>query len=204
MSENLGEKMVYQKIKFILFIILTIGLFSCGDVVDFSNPVSDQNPNGMRWISLPLLEVQTPDGIYFEKVFYTVTKAINGKIGGELELKNSYKGGPLRNVKFEARLTFEENCFDGVRQISMSIQPEYGSAVFEPHGEFNKPAIYNVKFEGLDLKGVDPQNIRFVYMAEDGTYEYIAVDKIKVDVNKGLLQVINAQLPHFSRFGFVN
>ncbi|MBM4175915.1 MAG: hypothetical protein FJ213_07055 [Ignavibacteria bacterium] len=196
--------MVYQKIKFVLFVIVTFGIISCGDVVDFSNPVSNQGPDGRKWISLPLLEVQTPDGIYFEKIFYTATRAINGKIGGELELKNSYTGGPLRNVKFESRLTFEPNSFDDIRLISMTIQPEYGSAVFEPHGGFNKPAIYNVKFEGLDLKGVDPRDVRFVYMAEDGTYEYISVDKIKIDVDKGLLQVINAYLPHFSRFGFVN
>lgn len=195
---------ILKTIKIVAASILILGIMGCGDVVDYSPPISNTNIDGMNWLSLPLHEIQTADGIYFEKVFFTITKAINGKIGGELILQSEYRGGPLRKVKFDSRLTFEENSFEGVRQISMSVQPEFGSAVFEPHGTFLKPAIYNAKFEGLNLKGIDPKTVKFVYMVEDGTYEYIPTDKIKVDINKGILQVENALLPHFSRFGFVN
>lgn len=195
---------ILKTIKTVAAAILILGVVGCGDVVDYSNPVTNTKIDGMNWLSLPLHEIQTPDGIYFEKVFFTVTKAINGKIGGELILLSEYRGGPLRKVKFNSRLTFEENSFEGVRQISMSVQSEFGSVVFEPHGTFLKPAIYNAKFEGLNLKGIDPKTVKFVYMVEDGTYEYIPNDRITVDINKGILQVENALLPHFSRFGFVN
>ncbi len=119
-------------------------------------------------------------------------------------MNNEYPGGPFGKVKVELKLEFKNKSFEGEREISMTVQPEFGSAVFQPHGTFLRPAEYNAKFEGLDLRGIDPKKVRFVYMAEDGSYEFISAEKIKVDIGKGKLQVEDAQLPHFSRFGFVN
>ncbi|MBM4175916.1 MAG: hypothetical protein FJ213_07060 [Ignavibacteria bacterium] len=188
----------------VLISVIMIFLTGCGDVSEYSNPVGSNNIDGINWISMPLHEQQTPDGISLQKIYFTVSKNINGKDGGKLELKNEYPGGPFGKVKVELKLEFKDKSFEGERLISMTVQPEFGSAVFQPHGTFAKPAEYDAKFEGLDLRGIDPKKVRFVYMAEDGTYEFIPFDKIKVDIGKGILKVEEAQLPHFSRFGFVN
>ena len=40
-------------------------------------------------------------------------------------------------------------------------------------------------------------------MAADGSYVEAVCDGIFVEIQSGKLQVINAKLPHFSRYGFV-
>lgn len=170
------------KIKLAVLLMISIGSVGCSDVSEYSNPVASNKIDGINWLSLPLHEHQTPDGKSFQKMNFKVSKKIKGKDGGELELESEYPGGPFGKVKVELELEFEKNSFVGERLISMTVQPEFGSAVFQPHGTFLKPAKYNAKFEGLDLSGVNPASVRFVYMAEDGTYEFIPFDKIKVDI----------------------
>ena len=57
---------------------------------------------------------------------------------------------------------------------------------------------------GLDLSGVNPANVDFVYLNNDGTIEQIIYENLEVIVSQGCLRVSNAYLPHFSRYGFVN
>lgn len=203
-KERKLEMKLKTKLQLTVLGLMMIGAVGCSDVSEYSNPVTSNKIDGINWMSLPLHEHQTPDGISFQKVYFTIAKNIDGKNGGKLELKNEYPGGPFGKVKVDLELKFEDKSFDGERLISMTVQPEFGSAVFQPHGTFLRPAKYNAKFEGLDLSGVDPSNVRFVYLAEDGTYEFIPFEKIKVDIGKGKIQVEDALLPHFSRFGFVN
>ena len=69
---------------------------------------------------------------------------------------------------------------------------------------FNGSVVYNVTYSGIDLTGIDPKTVQFAYLASDGSVQYAANDGIVVDLATGKLQVINAKIPHFSRYGFVN
>lgn len=60
----------------------------------------------------------------------------------------------------------------------MAISSEFGTATFSPSGSFDIPAIYNATIMGLDLSGIDPSDISFVYMAKDGKYYPIDVQHI--------------------------
>jgi hypothetical protein len=86
----------------------------------------------------------------------------------------------------------------------MIVDDKTCTATFSPHMEFNKDVIFNATFTGIDLDGVNPATVKFAYLAEDGSVEYAANDGIIVDKSRGKLVVINARIPHFSRYGFVN
>ena len=43
-----------------------------------------------------------------------------------------------------------------------------------------------------------------MYLAPDGTLQPVVHDGVVIDKRIGKLQVINAKIPHFSRYGFVN
>jgi WD40 repeat protein len=76
------------------------------------------------------------------------------------------------------------------------------SVTFGPHGTiFNQPAILNLTAHGVDFSGVDPNAINIYYdNQETGVWEPMERDDLIIDVNAGTIQVINAQLPHFSRY----
>jgi hypothetical protein len=86
----------------------------------------------------------------------------------------------------------------------MTVNDEFGTATFSPSGTFLKPVIYNLTIVGVDLSNVNPATVSFVYMAPDGKYYKPNYQNIVVDKQCGRLQIINAELTHFSRYGFVN
>ncbi|RMF58828.1 MAG: hypothetical protein D6748_07755 [Calditrichaeota bacterium] len=89
--------------------------------------------------------------------------------------------------------------------ISMETTELVGGVhlTFEPHGiTFSQPAILNMAVLGADLSGVDPSTIDIYYENQDtGIWEPMPRDTVIVDVNAGLIAVINGRLPHFSRYG---
>jgi hypothetical protein len=86
----------------------------------------------------------------------------------------------------------------------MTVNDQFGTATFSPSGAFSKPVIYNLTIVGLNLRGINPANVKFVYMAPDGNYYVPQYDRLYVEIQSGKLQIENARLPHFSRYGFVN
>jgi hypothetical protein len=84
----------------------------------------------------------------------------------------------------------------------MSIDDEFGTATFSPSGTFSKPVIYNLTIMGLDLSNVNPSKVKFVYFSADGKYYQPKYKHLFVEKQSGKLQINDAELPHFSRFGF--
>ena len=76
------------------------------------------------------------------------------------------------------------------------------AVTFAPHGiVFNNPVILNMTAYGVDFSNVDPYAVDIYYdNQESGMWELMQSDNVIVDVNNGTVQVINAQLPHFSRY----
>ena len=192
-----------KKMKKYISIIVLLSLFVIGcseqtSITSAENKVPTQEPN---WISLPNGE----NGMSVMSMpIFQASREIDGKNGGKILINERYLGGPLGEVKVKAELEFPKDAFVGSKNITMILDTQFGLATFSPHAYFDKDAIYNVEFLGLDLTGVDPKNVGFVYQAEDGSYEYIDYSKIEVDLKNGKLKVRDAKLPHFSRYGFVN
>ncbi len=74
MNKRKFSMKLLTKFQLLTMMIFTVGVFGCGDVSEYSNPVAANNIDGFNWLSLPLHEHQTPDGISFQKVYFTVSK----------------------------------------------------------------------------------------------------------------------------------
>ncbi len=188
-----------------LLILVFFGLFvvGCTDESNMLSPVSStannneivSNPN---WISLPANVDQAL------KKDITVGKTIYGIDESLLEINTGYAGGPFGWISITANARFQRYSFTGQRYVTMSINDDFGTASFSPSGTWAKPVIYNLTIQGIDLSNVDPSKVSFVYMAPDGNYYKAKYQSIYVEKQSGKLQILNAELPHFSRWGFIN
>ncbi len=191
------NKMVKYFLTIMLLSLLAIGcnqesnLVSPQDTVNNSQVVSEPN-----WITLPVSQSLKKD--------VSVSRMLYGDQESLLEINTGYAGGPMGWISITANARFQRYSFTGQRYTTMSISDQFGTATFSPSGSFTKPVIYNLTIMGVDLSNVDPKTVTFVYMAEDGKYYKAAYDYIYVEKQSGKLQIVNAHLPHFSRYGFVN
>jgi hypothetical protein len=127
-------------------------------------------------------------------------------------------GGLLRyvrrgiHVKDRIARVILEVLPDGVDEsLEISLALEKGiffgtiGMQYAPHGlVFNKPAILNIRAENLDLSALDAATIDKLQLYYDnrvtGKWELMQCDKIVIDIEAGILRVVNGRLPHFSRY----
>ncbi len=151
------------------------------------------------WVNMPYFDQLVPtDGLF------STTELINGEKGGEVKLDGKYKLPDGRKINYKSKLKFARGAFEGDKEITNTLRTKFAVAQFLPHvDQFNIPAEYDLELEGLDLFGVDPNNVMFVYENPNGDLECVQFEKMEVDIEKGKLKIEGALLPHFSRFGFV-
>ena len=173
--------------------------FGCDESSDLTSPADNIKSEKANWISLP-----SPEGIHIENSF-TVSKRINGSQGGFLLMYESYSGGPFGTVTIDAELIIEQGAYPGNKVISMTNDDFECATTFAPSFiKFNRIVTYTITYTGIDLSNIDPNNVKFAYIAANGDLVYTQHEGINVNVSTGSIQVINAIIPHFSRYGFVN
>jgi ubiquitin len=185
---------------FLLFFAITLVFWGCNKQDTILEPSSEYKSSGvasknsvqsLQLISLPLSLRKSSEGSLF------VSKRISGKRGGELELEYSD-----RHIEIKAHLTVPSYAFDGSKNISMQLSDAATEVNFAPSMEFSNPLQLDLEYEGVNLSGIDPKSVRFVYLNPNGQYDSVQYDNIVVDADKGILKVEGAVIPHFSRFGF--
>jgi len=186
-----------------MLIVLALFVIGCTDESNMISPVNnsintDEQVSNPNWITLP-----SSDDLVLQKDI-SVGKTIYGDQESLLEINTGYAGGPFGWISITANARFQRYSFTGSRYVSMSVNDQFGTASFSPSGTWAKPVIYNLTIMGVDLSKVDPSKVSFVYMAPDGKYYKAKYQSIYVEKQSGKLQIINAQLPHFSRWGFIN
>lgn len=150
-----------------------------------------------------LIKLPKASGLQINTI-YSDSKSISGSQGGSLNIQGSYSGGPFGTVSVNAILVFPAGSFSGTKTISMTADDEHCASSFLPGMSFSLPGVYNITHMGVDLTGIDPTKVTFVYLKADGTLEYPVHEGISVDASIGKISVTNAKLNHFSRYGFVN
>ena len=185
---------------FLTIIFFALLITGCNQETNIISPQETVNSSQIvdepNWITLPVNNSLSKD--------VTVGKTIYGNQESLLEINTGYAGGPFGWVSITANARFQRYSFWGSRDITMSVSDEGGVSTFTPHGSFQKPVIYNLTIQGIDVSKINPYTVTFVYMAEDGKYYKAEYDQINVYKQSGKIQIINALLPHFSRYGFVN
>ena len=172
--------------------------FGCNQESDITSPVGNNTIQEPNWlVSLP------SNGLGTETI-HTASELIYGANGGSVNFKGDFPGGPFDKIHVDSKLVIPSGSFTGSMVISTNIDDANCLTTFGPSYVFNQNLVYTLLLQGLDLTGVNPANVKFVYQSEDGSIHECESDGVDVDLNKGKLKVNKAKIPHFSRYGFVN
>ena len=87
-------------------------------------------------------------------------------------------------------------------KLSLTLDDEYVDMQFGPEGlVFKRPALLNIVAIGLDLANANLETLDIYYdNPETGRWEKVRRKKVIVDKDIGLVKIVNARLPHFSRY----
>ena len=182
----------------LLSLLAILVFFGCNEQTEINSPVEGSSSQQLKLISLP-----TPTGLTVESLFIQ-NMLIDGDIGGTFQAEFSYEGGPNGLVTIGSDMEFLPGAFAGTVDISQSFNTETAAVTFGPSMQFSVAVKYSLTITGLDLTGVNPNTLDFVYIAADGTIYDCKYDSVTMDLNTGTLSVVDAELNHFSRYGFVN
>lgn len=176
--------------------MLLLFVIGCTDQTSITSP--EQSPRQQ----LKLVKLPIPQGLSLETI-YSRYKDINGDNGGYFIEQFSYQS-TTGTVNINSRLIFPAGSFSGEKEITQTFNTETASLEFGPAMGFNLPVRYTLTVTGLDLSGINTATLDFVYVAQDGSITGVIYDSITVDTSTNAITVTNAQLNHFSRYGFVN
>lgn len=194
--------------KKLLLLLVSMGLFLVGCQNDdnpvVSNVASTQEaiPLVLESGFLDLPEMKQTNSNVMNGL--TDADLINGKKGGELEIDGKMGVSRVGSVEVEGSLEIPGNSFSGTKIIWMSADRGTTSLTLGPSGStFSKSLILNLKYDGLNLDGIDVSTIKFAYLGSDGNVYPVQYNSLEVDAKEGSIKVTGAQIDHFSRFGFV-
>lgn len=129
------------------------------------------------------------------------TKVVDGSVGGTLNLRFQQRIGK-DSVEIDAVLTIPPDAFPGTKRIWMVLNNQIGTVWFYPHIVFNIPVRYDVKYLGLKLSSINSSTANFVYQDYDGSIQLVNYVSIDVLTDEGTLNLVAAELNHFSRYGW--
>jgi hypothetical protein len=193
-------------VKYLLTTFFTIlFLFGCQESSNIIEPNEgptlqsfNKDPEtGYELFSLPPKAPEWQDSIF------TVSKEIDGNIGGFIYLNKYYIDANGNKIDIEARLTIPTFAFQGTKKITITVDDDYAALQFSPAMTFTKNLKLYTYFSGLDLNSTNPKNLDFVYIADDESIEILKKKGVKIFPKWGILQVNCVELPHFSRFGWI-
>ena len=134
---------------------------------------------------------------------------LNSK-GGNVNFKYTYPDGTV----LQAKLKIAKGAFTpmGKEKVTFWIDfdPVSTQIIFSPHGSnfTTGSVLLDVKFDMSkstnnlpEIFYADPESVNFQNIGEDNVV--LPVKKITVDLKKRKLEVKEAQVPHFSRYGWV-
>jgi hypothetical protein len=173
---------------FLLLILVGITFLSCSEKQD-DNIVSSTSSS---------------DLLVSEQLY--TAKLINGEIGDELTLNETYIDSTGREINIYARLRVLENSFPGDATISMIPNADDLSIRFSPEMTFNRDLRLDLVFTGIDLEKfgyTTTGTYDFAFFADNGDVELIESDISQVNIQQKKISVQNAKLNHFSRYGWI-
>ncbi len=188
------EKM--RKLSYLAALLL-LSLVGCMQESNVTGPVNGvEKTQGKTIIMLPAKADMSVEDTF------TSAQTINGISGGEIHLVKSYLASNGKTVSIDCKLTVPANSsFADSRDITMQVSNEAGVDFF-PSMTFNQPVILNFRITGLDLSGINPNDVEFFYVDQNNNLSPTVNDGVTVDKSTGTLTVVNAQLPHFSRWAY--
>lgn len=179
---------------FAVLLLFAVGCTDQTNVISPEQSVQKQEPN---WIALPVNSgLKTEDQ-------YSTSGWIYKNTDSEFIIDESRPGGFRGEIKTIVKLKFYKHSVSRNAFVTLTADDVSTSCTFGPSQTFLKPGYLYVKYEGIDLTEIDPEEIIFVYMDANGVYVEIQYGEVKVDIQSGTLELIDGIIPHFSRYGFI-
>ncbi len=175
-----------MKITLTTLLLSALVLVGCADdtsILSSPETLITQQSNSPNWVKLPETK-----GMSVENQF-SVTEYIDIEHGGELIIDESYSGGPHGEVKVIAKFKIYENTVTEPLMVTMTIDDETGAIAFSPSTIFNRSADLYVKFEGLDLSNVDPDNVKFIGQTPDNNVYPVQYESLDIDISSGIIEL---------------
>jgi hypothetical protein len=165
---------------------------------EFDSPF-DKTAEELKISIIPLPEKSS---IYLDSIF-TVTKLINGLLGGVITLDKAYISKEGKLVTVLVNMIIPPLAFIGQREITVTIEDSTAVMNCGPGMSFRRPLIVAQTFTGLELMKYETQQIDYGYINDNG--DFYAIPRTAIIVNKqlGLVSVIGARINHFSKYGWV-
>ncbi len=183
---------------FLTIAVAALFMFGCQDNNSIVEPVDNQvqqNQNDHQWLTFPADQQSS-----IEQLFY-LSKYINGSTGGSFY----FYGNMSSEIYVRGSFSVPAGAYEGTKKMGVTLNSESVTADFSPSpSTFEKPISYSIEYYGVDLSNINPDKVDFYYIDGNGNLVKANYSSIKVDVSTGFLAVYGAQLPHFSRYGFVN
>jgi hypothetical protein len=186
---------------------LSLLLLSCNE-----NPPTSMTDNATQTKSsegaITFITLPTAPNSLHKWGTITDTKLISARTGGTLQVYFEYPG-PNGKVIVSASLNIPAGALPYNQYLTMSLDQQTLSGsvdvTFGPHGTmFSIPALLNIDAKGLDLSSVPSNaNVQLYYFnPTTNKYDLMAAKKEMYNLNDGMIQCKDGQLPHFSRYAF--
>ena len=175
--------------------VLMVLFVGCSKDVNINSPVQDQ-------VTEEFVTRTGSQGLSSEATFST-SKVIDGSKGGLLQIGDQWTTQSGKQGSVYAYLYFPAGAFSGIKTITMTVDNGKLTGTFGPGMSFSKPVSFSVLFAGVNLSNQTQSQYTFVYYDTAGKKYEISSSYIYFDRTKGVLGILNAQLPHFSRYGFI-
>jgi len=187
----------------ILFVTMIL-LIGCDNSPDLSVNYSGNTPQASlsKITDYELIPLPDKSPLWTDSVF-TMSKVIDGAIGGRMILEKYYIAENGDSVIMGVDLRIPAGAFQGIKTITMIMDDEYAAFHFYPQMVFDDTLRLFQYFKGLNLEEYPTGTFDFVYLADDGSIELVKKNGLQVVKPQGLLRVQNAKLLHFSRYGWV-
>jgi hypothetical protein len=175
-----------------VFLMFFVG---CSKDVNINGPVNDQ-------LTEQFVTREVQEGLNVNTTF-TVSKIIDGSKGGSMFIGDYLSAKNGKQDYVYASLTFPAGAFSGTKTITMTLDNKTLTGTFSPSMTFSKSASFSALYGGVNLSSSTQSQYTFVYYSPSGVKYSISSSYIYFDKTNGVLGILNAQLPHFSRYGFV-
>jgi len=187
-----------------ILLVTLLLLVGCDNAPDLSVNYSGDIPQASlsKITGYELIPLPTKSPLWMDSVF-TMSKVINGAVGGRMILEKYYIAEDGDSVIMGVDLRIPAGAFQGNKTITMVLDDEYCAFHFYPQMVFDDTLRLFQYFEGLDLEEYPTGTIDFVYLADDGSVELVKKNGVQVVKPQGIVRVQNAKLGHFSRYGWV-
>jgi hypothetical protein len=203
-----------MKVLTILFISLFFLFIGCQDDNSILEPTKNLNDISLEK-GRPILVRDLDDGLgddgiklldgFEDLENYTLKHSrffsVKGNSGGKLYVSHSWLDINGKEVTLYAELIIPRNAFKGTLEFDIIFDLDnYAMELYPSPYTFDKPVMFSMFFSGVDLSGYAVSDFDFNYL--DGEPEDLVYSTKYVDINEGILKVWDAQLHHFSRYGW--